>query len=44
MKIIVCTKKKILVIIGLTAIILILSIIQAKTEKTIQTNSELEKQ
>lgn len=42
MKIIVCTKKKILVIIGLTAIILILSIIQAKTEKTIQTNSELE--
>ena len=42
MKIIVCTKKKILVIIGIIAIILILSTIQAKTEKTIQTNSELE--
>ena len=42
MKIIVCTKKKILVIIGLIGIILILSTIQAKTEKTIQTNSELE--
>ena len=42
MKIIICTKKKILVIIGLIAIILILSITQAKTEKTVQTNSELE--
>lgn len=42
MKIIVCTKKKILVIIGLIAIILILSTIQAKTEKSIQTSSELE--
>lgn len=42
MKIIICTKKKILVIIGLIAIILILSITQAKTEKTVQTDSKLE--
>lgn len=42
MKIIVYTKKKIIVLIGLIAIILILSTIQAKTGKTIQTNNEAE--